>query len=149
MLSGECLEYRSQYLWVLWVCVCVIHTSLASGSCRKFFTCFLVEPHLPQAQTHIWTHTLEKISKPATHRGHQGRPTFQTDHKSNARRALCLAGYTAGSRRPKGSFVLGSFRSAWQTGGMAPKNWTHKSAKCDAGSKDKNQWKDSEFPSFY
>lgn len=37
------------------VCVSVpqIHTNLASGSYRKFFTCFLIEPHLPQAQTHI------------------------------------------------------------------------------------------------
>lgn len=47
---------------------CRLHTNSASGSCRKFFTCFLIEPHLAQAQTHIWTHRLEKISKPATHR---------------------------------------------------------------------------------
>lgn len=78
VLSGECLEQRFQYLWVLRVsaCMCVcfcatscrLHTNSASGSCRKFFTCFLIEPHLAQAQTHIWTHRLEKISKPATHR---------------------------------------------------------------------------------
>lgn len=84
--------------------ICRLHTNLASASCRKFFTCFLIEPHLPQAQTHIWTHRLEKISKPATHRDCESQRTFQIDHKSNAQRALCLTGYTTGYRGQKGSF---------------------------------------------
>lgn len=84
--------------------ICRLHTNLASGSCRKFFTCFLVEPHLPQAQTHIWTQRLEKISKPATHRDCESQSTFQIDHKSNAQRALCLTGCTIGSCGQKGSF---------------------------------------------
>lgn len=103
--------------------VCISVTQFAAntetwpwGSCRKFFTCFLVEPHLPQAQTHVWTHRLEKISKPATHRDRESQTTFQIDHKSNAQRALSLAGCPIGSCGQKGSCCsLRHCRLAWRT----------------------------------
>lgn len=81
--------------------------------CRKFLTCFLTEPHLPRAQTHIWTHRLEKISKPATHRGCGRQRAFQIDHKSNAQRVLRLSRYASSYRRQKGSFCSVSCHFAW------------------------------------